>query len=531
MRPDNSKYYGLYRNIMAVKSDHDFDENDELLPFKKQLWKSCNKLRGAMDASEYKHFVLPLIFLKYISDSYENQRSKIISENRDPEMVERYEAVGVFWVPKGCLWSDLSKKAKSEDFAEELDAAMEKIEQSNENLSGVLKKDFDDSDFDNRKLGQLFDVFTNIDSFGTDEARSKDIIGQVYEYFLGKFAYAEQKAGGEFYTPRSIVRLIVEMLEPYDGSIYDGCCGSGGMFVQSEKFVKEREQMRDRIVYGQEFNPTTWRLARMNLAIRGIEAKIGPFAADTMYIDHHKDELFDFAMTNPPFNISDWEHEHDTERWGEYGIPPKTNANFAFILHHLQHLLPRGFAAIVMSNGTLSTTKSTEPDIRAKIVDADKVDCIIRLPDKLFTNTPVAACIWVLANSKTDPKYRNRSNEVLFMDCRNMGKIFNRTQRRLSNQEIELVVSKYHQWRCKDQHQLYEDKVGFCNSANLQSIQEHGYNLVPGRYVGAPPLVGSPTELMEKLTQDVAELGDLFAESTDLENELKKQLGELGIGY
>tara|TARA_B100000963_G_scaffold361494_1_gene397216 strand:- start:2281 stop:3822 length:1542 start_codon:yes stop_codon:yes gene_type:complete len=511
----------------------EINEGSDVLGFEDQLWSSANKLRGNMDASEYKHVVLPLVFLKYISDAFEDTHSSLVSRGRNPENRDEYIAKGVFWVPEKGRWNNLVENATDPSIGIMIDDAMEAIERDNPELRNVLPKNFGSSDLSSRVLGEVVTLFGNMQSFGDEDARSKDVIGRVYEYFIGKFAEAEKKGGGEFYTPRSVVRLLTEILQPYEGRIYDGCCGSGGMFVQSLKFMEAHAGRINASVWGQESNPTTWRLAKMNLAIRRIDANLGKSHEDTLLNDYFPDLRADFTIVNPPFNIKDWGFEslQDDPRW-MYGVPPKGNANYAWIQHYLHHLSPQGMAGIVMSNGSLSTTRKEEKTIREGIINDDKLDCVIMLPNKLFTNTGISACIWILSNSKTDSRFRSRSGETLFIDCRGMGTMVNRTLRELTAEDVAKAAETYQNWRSKDTYDDYEDERGFCKAVTTaKEITEHEYIIVPGRYVGAPPLPddGEPSE--DKMKRLTSELGEHFAESRRLEDKIRKNLGDLGFEF
>ena len=515
--------------------DYEDTISDSIKPLLEHLWQSAEVLRGSMEAVEYKHHVLPLIFLRYISESYDKQREQIIQQGRNPEERKRYSKDGVFWVPEDARWSNLSKKAKMKTIKTDLDQAMQCLEDENKELEGILKKDFSASEIPARVIGELVDLFTNADfniGIGTSEARSKDVLGRCYEYFIGKFANAEKKAGGEFYTPRSVVRLLAEMLEPFDGALYDGCCGSGGMFIQSERFVESRGGKRDLLVYGQEFNSTTLKLAKMNLIIKGIKADLGPGPEDTLHTNWHENELFDYCMANPPFNIKKWPHDIKTERWKPYETPPEKSANYAWILHYLLHLKPKGYAGIVMSNGSLTTTQKAEMNIRKQIVrEHDKLDCVVTLPGKLFGNTGISACIWILSNDKVkDTRYRSRPRETLFINCSNMeGRMISRRQRELRPEDIDRIAAKYRTWRSKDQFDSYEDESGFCKAATIEDMEDHDFMLVPGRYVGMPPLPDDGEPFEEKMQRLTKQLGEHFDESHKLEQKIRGNLGALGF--
>jgi type I restriction enzyme M protein len=507
-------------------------DNSAKLGFEEKLWQAADKLRNNVDAAEYKHVVLGLVFLKYISDAFIELYDKLAAdEYADPEERDEYLAENVFYVPKEARWSYLQANAKNPEIGKLIDDGMTIIEKENPSLRGVLSKDYGKSALDKQLLGQLIDLVGTI-GLGDEESRAQDILGRVYEYFLGKFASAEGKNGGQFYTPRCIVQLLVEMLEPYKGRIYDPCCGSGGMFVQSEKFVLAHGgRIGDISVYGQESNPTTWKLCKMNLAIRGIEGNIGANHADTFHNDQHKDLKADFIIANPPFNISDWGGERLREdvRW-QYGTPATGNANYAWMQHMISHLAPTGLAGFILANGSMSSNQSQEGEIRKSIIDADLVDCMVALPGQLFYNTPIAACLWFLSRSKKNGRFRDRRGQTLFIDARKFGVLTDRVNRELTEEEVKRISDTYHAWRGEKEAGTYEDIPGFCMSADLETIQGHGYVLTPGRYVGAEDIEddGEPyEEKMERLTQ---KLKDQFKQSAHLEKTIRESLGELGYG-
>jgi len=465
--------------------------NGANLGFETKLWEMADKMRGHMDSGEYKHVVLGLIFLKYISDAfqakYDDLTTRQASDYTNPEDRDEYAAANIFWVPKEARWEKLRSGAKQPIIGQLVDDAMVAIEKENPSLKGVLPKNYSRPALDKYRLGQLIDIISNI-GLGDQHSRSKDILGRVYEYFLGRFAAAEGKGGGEFYTPQCIVKLLVKMIEPFKGRVYDPCCGSGGMFVSSERFVEEHGgRLGDIAVYGQESNPTTWKLAKMNLAIRGIDADLGQHQGDSFQNDLHKDLKADFILANPPFNMSDWGGERLKEdvRW-KYGTPPVNNANYAWISHFIHHLAPNGIAGFVLANGSMSTSTSGEGDIRKAILEADMVDCMIALPGQLFYTTQIPVCLWFVTKSKkAQPQrgYRDRSGETLFIDARKMGKLIDRVHRELDDDDIQSISNVYHQWRNAGGD--YEDKPGWWKSAKLDEIKSHGYVLTPGRYVGA----------------------------------------------
>jgi len=509
-------------------------ESTANIGFEAKLWLAADKLRNNMDAAEYKHVVLGLIFLKYISDSFEEMRAKLLAgegdyAGADPEDADEYRAENVFWVPKEARWSHLQANAKQPTIGKTVDDAMVAIERDNPRLKGVLPKDYARPALDKHRLGELIDLIGTI-GLGDAANRAKDVLGRVYEYFLTQFASAEGKNGGQFYTPSCIVRLLVEMLGPYKGRVYDPCCGSGGMFVQSEKFVVEHGgRIGDISIYGQESNATTRRLAIMNLAIRGIEADFGPEHADTFRRDLHKDLKAQFVLANPPFNDSDWHRVDDDVRW-KYGTPPKGNANFAWVQHFIHHLAPDGMAGFVLANGSMSSNQSGEGDIRKSIVEADLVDCMVALPGQLFYSTQIPVCLWFLTKSKNDGKHRGHARETLLIDARKLGTLVDRVHRELTEDDIKKIVSTYRAWRGDKAAGQYEDIAGFCKSAKTEEIAGHGYVLTPGRYVGAEEVEADDEPFEEKMTRLVAELNKQFAESAELEAAIRKNLKGLGYG-
>jgi type I restriction enzyme M protein len=508
-------------------------DNSAKLGFEEKLWQAADKLRNNVDAAEYKHVVLGLVFLKYISDAFVELYDKLAADDdADPEERDEYLAENVFYVPKEARWSYLQANAKNPQIGTMIDAGMAAIEKENSSLKGVLSKDYGKSALDKQLLGQLIDLVGTI-GLGDEESRAQDILGRVYEYFLGKFASAEGKNGGQFYTPRCIVQLLVDMLKPYKGRIYDPCCGSGGMFVQSEKFVLAHGgRIGDISVYGQESNPTTWKLCKMNFAIRGIEGNIGQHHADTFHNDQHKDLKADFIIANPPFNISDWGGERLREdvRW-EYGVPSTGNANYAWMQHMISHLAPGGLAGFILANGSMSSNQSQEGEIRKKIIDADLVDCMVALPGQLFYNTPIEACLWFLTRSKQSKGVRDRRGETLFINARKFGKLTDRVNRELTEKEIGRISDTYRAWRGEKGAAQYEDIAGFCKSASLEKMQEHGYVLAPGRYVGAEDIEDDGEPFEEKMERLMKTLQDQFQKSALLEQEIKQDLEELGYEF
>jgi type I restriction enzyme M protein len=494
----------------------------------KTLWAAADKLRNNMDAAEYKHVVLGLIFLKYISDRFDELHSKLKEvPYADPEDKDEYLAENVFYVPSTARWTYLQyERAKLPTIGKDLDDAMDAIELDNPSLKGVLPKDYARPALDKKRLGELVDLIGNV-GFNAPGQNSKDLLGRVYEYFLGMFADAEGKRGGQFYTPESIVKLLVEMLEPYEGRIYDGCCGSGGMFVQSEKFLEAHGgKIGDIAVYGQESNPTTYKLAKMNLAIRGIDAKIE--LGDTFHNDKHKDLKADYIIANPPFNISDWggEQLQDSHLW-KYGTPPAGNANYAWLQLFINKLGPHGTAGIVLANGSMTTNSGNEGEIRKKLIQEGVVDCMVALPTQLFYNTQIPACLWFLARNRTNHKFRNRSNEILFIDARNQGQMVSRKNRMLADEDITKIANTYHSWRNLNGN--YEDIAGFCKSASMEEVEANNFVLTPGRYVGAEDLEDDGIPFEEKVATITSSLSEQFAKSNELQERIRVNLVKIGI--
>lgn len=498
------------------------------LGFEQKLWQAADKLRNNMDAAEYKHVVLGLIFLKYISDAFNELHEKFTKdEYYDAEDPDEYLAENVFWVPKESRWSHLQKNAKLPEIGKFIDNAMDAIEKDNSSLKGVLPKNYAREALDKQRLGELIDIIGKI-GFGDKENKNKDILGRVYEYFLGQFASAEGKKGGQFYTPLSIVKLLVEMIEPCDGRVFDPCCGSGGMFVQSERFIKAHEcKIKDISIYGQESNRTTWQLCKINLAIRGIDANIQ--WGDSFHDNKHKDLKANYILANPPFNDKDWKGEllQDDSRW-KYGIPPKRNANFAWVQHFIHHLNPIGIAGFVLANGSMSAS-GAEGKIRQKIVEEDLIDCIVALPSQLFYNTGIPACLWFVTRDKKNHKFRDRRGEVLFIDASKMGIMADRTHRELTDEDIKKISDLYHAWR--GEGGKYEDIRGLCKAANMDEIKKHDHILTPGRYVGVKIIEEDNEIFEEKMRILTSELAGQFNESERLDKEIKANLGVLGYEF
>ncbi len=496
--------------------------------FEAKLWAAADKMRSNMDAAEYKHVVLGLIFLKYISDSFEEKHMTLSKEkNADPEDKEEYLAENVFWVPEKARWGFIQSKAKMPEIGKIIDDAMDITEKENPSLRDILPKNYTREDLDKKRLGELVDLISGI-GLGDKESKSKDILGRVYEYFLGQFADAEGKKGGQFYTPKSIVKTLVHMIRPYKGRVYDPACGSGGMFVQSEKFIAEHQGRLDAVsIYGQESNPTTWRLCKMNLAIRHIDNnKIA--LGDSFGQDKHPDLRADFILANPPFNISDWGGESlkEDKRW-KYGIPPVGNANFAWVQHFIYHLAPKGVAGFVLANGSMSSNSSGEGEIRKNIVEADLVDCIVALPSQLFYNTMIPACLWFVRKDKS-----RRKGEVLFIDARNLGTMINRRNKDFTEVDIGKIADVYHSWNEEKLENgkdgKYEDVQGFCKTVKLEEIRKHEHILTPGRYVGTEEVEDDGEPFDDKMKRLTKELSEQFKESDKLEEEIKKNLTNLG---
>jgi type I restriction enzyme M protein len=503
--------------------------------FEQTLFKAADKLRKNIDAAEYKHIALGLVFLKYISDSFESLHNKLIDgkgdyKGADPEDADEYRAENVFFVPQTARWSYLHSRAKLPSIGKDVDNAMEAIEKANPDaLKTILPKVFARPNLDKAALGGLIDLIGNI-ALGDEAAKSKDILGRVYEYFLGEFANAEGKKGGQFYTPKSIVRLMVEMIEPYKGRVFDPCCGSGGMFIMSEKFVESHQGKIDDIsIYGQESNQTTYRLCRMNLAIRQIDGSQVKWNNEGSFLnDAHKDLKADFILANPPFNDSDWSGEllQKDARW-QYGIPPASNANYAWLQHMIYHLSPKGIMACVLANGSLSSQTNSEGDIRKNLIENDLVDCIVGLPKQLFYNTGIPACLWFISRKRVGNGDRKRSGEILFIDAGEIGYMRDRTHREFSDEDIAKIGGTYHNWRTKGGK--YEDVKGFCKSATLAEIQKHNFVLTPGRYVGIKDEIDDGIPFEDKMKQLTVELAGHMEEEAKLNKEIKKQLEKIGF--
>ncbi len=537
---------------------------DTSLGFEQKLWEAADLLRSNMDPAEYKHVVLGLLFLKYVSDAFDARRDDLARFVRDPaseyfvegeedqedeislvtEDRDEYAGANVFWVPQEARWEAIRARAhqdqievggKKVSVGGYIDHAMDVIERENPRLKGALPKVYGRPGLDQTILGKLIDLLSNVGLYER-KGRSRDVLGRIYEYFLSRFASSEGKGGGEFYTPGSIVRLLVEMIEPYRGRVYDPCCGSGGMFVQSVKFAEAHDGRRDQVsVYGQESNYTTWRLARMNLAIRGIEADLGPRHGDTFREDLHPDLRADYVLANPPFNISEWHGDKlkDDARW-RHGVPPEGNANFAWVQHIVHHLAPGGVAGFVLANGSMSSMQSGEGEIRRKLVEADLVDCMVALPAQLFYATGIPVCLWFLSKDRagqvtsTGTAHRDRRGEVLFIDARKLGAMETRTHRVLRAEDVAKIAGAYHAWRNVEGE--YEDEAGFSKSARVEEIARHDFVLTPGRYVGVAEAEGDGEPFEEKMERLAAELREQMDEATELDRRIEDALEGLGYG-
>ena len=502
--------------------------------FEKQLFKAADKLRKNIDAAEYKHIVLGLVFLKYISDSFEELYQKLKEgkgefEGADPEDKDEYKGENVFWVPPVARWNYLHSRSKLPTIGKDIDDAMEAIEKENPSLKGILAKVYSRPNLDKTALGSLIDLIGDT-AVGNEAAKSKDILGRVYEYFLGEFANAEGKKGGQFYTPKSIVKLLVEMTEPYKGRVYDPCCGSSGMFVMSEKFILEHAGKIDDIsVYGQESNQTTYRLSRMNLAIRGIDSTQIKWNSEGSFLkDAHPDLKADFILANPPFNQDEWGRDvlQSDPRW-KYGLPPAGNANFGWMQHMIYHLAPKGIMGLVLANGSLSSNSGGEGEIRQRIVEDDLIDCIVALPKQLFYNTGIPACLWIISRKRSGNGERKRTVEVLFINASELGVMEDRTHRVFDEKDIRKVVDIYHNWR--KPNGKYEDEKGFCKSAKIDEIQKHNFVLTPGRYVGIPDEKDDGISFEVKMAELTGKLAEQMEKEKGLDEEIKEQLSKIGF--
>lgn len=506
---------------------------NDLSTLEKTLWSTADKLRNNMDAAEYKHVVLGLIFLKYISDAFEELYTKLEADKAntgaDPEDKDEYTAERVFYVPPSARWKWLQGRAKLPTIGKDIDEAMDAIEKDNPALKGVLPKDYARPALDKQRLGELIDLIGSISLNNNGSGKGKDILGYVFEYFLGQFADAEGKKGGQFYTPQSIVKLLVEMLAPEpETRVYDGCCGSGGMFVQSEKFIEMHEHRKGKIsIFGQESNPTTYKLAKMNLAIRGIEAQIE--LGDTLMNDKFPELKVDYILANPPFNVSDYNiNTKETNKW-KYGIPPTGNANYAWLQHFISKLSPYGIAGIVLANGSMSSNTSTEGEIRKQLIENDLIDCMVSLPSQLFFNTQIPACLWFLARNKTNGNFRNRSSEILFIDAREIGTMINRKQKQLKDIDIQEISEVYHNWRSKDWKEKYSDTPGFCKSVKLEIVRENNHVLTPGRYIDFKEAVEDLHGYEDKMSLLTSTLKEQMQTASQLDLEIKKNLSKIGF--
>lgn len=501
-------------------------ESNKGFEYEDKLWQAADKLRGSMDSSEYKHVVLGLIFLKYVSDAFEARYQEVLKEEyADVEEKDEYAGNNVFWIPKVARWNEILRYANTPEIGKVIDIAMESIEKENPTLKGVLNKNYARPELEKTTLGELVTLFTNLE-IGTDKAQEMDMLGRVYEYFLSKFASAEGKGGGEFYTPACIVKTLVEMIEPFEGRVYDPCCGSGGMFVQSSRFVKEHQGNINNVsIFGQERNPTTWKLAKMNLAIRRIDGNLGSHNADTFHEDLHKTLKADYILANPPFNVSDWggDRLQGDRRW-KYGEPPTGNANYAWLQHMLFHLSPEnGVAGTVLANGSLSSDTSNEGTIRKKMIEQDVVDAIVAMPSQLFYATGIPCSLWIMRKTKNE----KTTNKILFIDARNLGHMVDRKVRELSEEDIQKIAGTYRNWR---KNENYEDIAGFCKSATKEEIEENNSVLTPGRYVGTEEVEDDGVPFEEKMAELTSKLSEQMKESERLDGEIKKVLGAIGYG-
>ena len=525
--------------------------NSKVKSFEQTLWATADKLRGSVESSEYKHVVLSLIFLKFISDKFAERKKQLEAEGKGAytDMVEFYTMANTFYLPEDARWDFIAKNAKQDDIAVKIDTALHTVEKNNKALRGALPDNyFSRLGLDASKLAALIDAINNIDTIVGEEgsASETDIVGRVYEYFLGNFAATEGKGGGEFYTPKCVVNLLAEMIEPYHGKIYDPCCGSGGMFVQSVKFVENHQgNKKDISIYGQEQTSTTYKLAKMNLAIRGISANLGDVPADTFFKDQHPDLKADFIIANPPFNLKEWRGPDELTndpRWAGYETPPTGNANYGWILHMISKLSDNGVAGFVLANGSMSTNTKGEGEIRKQIIENDLVDCMIAMPGQLFYTTQIPVCLWFLTKNKKAQtfsdgrkQHRNREGETLFIDARNMGSMISRIHKELTADDIADIANTYHAWRgepvvADDGEQGYEDVAGFCRSASLDDIKANDYVLTPGRYVGAAEIEDDGELFEEKMQQLTQTLFQQMAEAQELDAVIKQNLKGLGYG-
>ena len=503
--------------------------------YEAELWRTADALRGGMDAAGYKHAVLGLVFLKYVSDAFGEARQQLEGEGADPDDPDEYRAKNVFWVPAEARWPYLQKMARQPEMGQLIDGAMTGIERGNGALRDALPKDYSREALGKQRLGRLIDLVGSI-ALGDAESRSKDVLGRVYEYFLSQFTGAEGRRGGEFYTPRSVVRLLVEMLEPHRGRVYDPCCGSSGMLVQSMEFIRARAggndggAREDISIYGQESNRDTWRLAKMNLAVRGIDGQVAH--GDTFHDDRHPDLKADFIVANPPFNASDWggERLRDDARW-KYGVPPRDNADFAWVQHVVHHMAPGGTAGFVLANGSMSSNRSGEGEIRRNLIEADLVDCMVALPGQLLYSAQIPACLWLLARNRCGRKgLRDRRGEILFIDARRAGHMADRTHRALAGEDIARIANAYHSWRDGAKARKYADVPGFCKSASLEEVRMHDHILTPGRYVGSEARRDGGGTFQEEMAGLAARWRSQRAEAQNLDAEIDASLTALGFG-
>lgn len=496
-------------------------DNTAEIGFEQQIWAAADKLRGNIDASEYKNVVLGLIFLKYISDKFSVRHQELVDEGEGfEEDRDEYAYQSIFWVPRDARWDVIAAAAHTPEIGKVIDNAMRLIEAENDRLKGILPKNFARQELDKRRLGEVVDLFTNVQM--AERGDTRDILGRTYEYCLAKFAEAEGKNAGEFYTPACVVRTLVEIIQPYHGRVYDPCCGSGGMFVQSAEFVRRHQgRINDLSVFGQESNPTTWKMAMMNLAIRGIDADLGPHSADTFFNDLHKDKRFDFVLANPPFNSSDWGGDQltDDPRW-EYGTPPAGNANFAWMQHMIHHLADGGRMGMVLANGSLSSQTNNEGEIRARLIEADLIEGIIAMPDKLFYSTGIPVSLWIITTKKAQP------GKTLFIDARNMGTMVSRKLREFTEEDIAKVAGSFDAFR----EGTLEEEKGFSAIASIEDIKKQGYIITPGRYVGIPDAEDDSEPFEEKMARLTSEIAKCFEESNRLQEQIKKNLEAIGYG-